>query len=56
MLLFMRPLTRFAEEQPAVDQTKYGIKEKLRDCIRHERRVEFAMEGRRYTANLFFFF
>jgi len=34
---------------PAVDQTKYGTKEKLRDYIRHERRVEFAMEGQRYN-------
>lgn len=34
---------------PAVDQTKYNTKEKLRDYIRHERRVEFAMEGQRYN-------
>jgi len=34
---------------PAIDQTKYGTKEKLRDYIRHERRVEFAMEGQRYN-------
>ena len=34
---------------PAVDQTKYNTKEKLRDYIRHERRIEFAMEGQRYN-------
>jgi hypothetical protein len=33
---------------PAVDQVKYNTKEKLRDFIRHERRVELAMEGQRY--------
>jgi starch-binding outer membrane protein, SusD/RagB family len=34
---------------PAVDQVKYNTKEKLRDYIRHERRVEFAFEGQRYN-------
>lgn len=34
---------------PAIDQSKYNTKEKLRDFIRHERRVEFAMEGQRYN-------
>lgn len=34
---------------PAVDQVKYNTKEKLRDYIRHERRVEFALEGQRYN-------
>jgi hypothetical protein len=33
---------------PAVDQAKYNTKEKLRDYIRHERRVELALEGQRY--------
>ncbi|MCF0074144.1 RagB/SusD family nutrient uptake outer membrane protein [Dyadobacter sp. CY261] len=33
---------------PAVDQTLYNTKEKLRDFIRHERRIELAMEGHRY--------
>lgn len=33
---------------PAVNQTLYNTKEKLRDFIRHERRVELAMEGHRY--------
>jgi len=34
---------------PAVDQAKYNTKEKLRDYIRHERRIEFAFEGQRYN-------
>jgi starch-binding outer membrane protein, SusD/RagB family len=34
---------------PAVDQAKYNTKEKLRDYIRHERRIEFALEGQRYN-------
>jgi hypothetical protein len=34
---------------PAVDQAKYNTKEKLRDFIRHERRVELALEGQRYN-------
>lgn len=33
---------------PAVDQTTYNTKETLRDFIRHERRVELALEGLRY--------
>ena len=33
----------------AVDQAKYNTKEKLRDYIRHERRVELALEGQRYN-------
>lgn len=33
---------------PAVDQLKYNTKEKLRDYIRHERRIELALEGQRY--------
>ncbi|WP_138475018.1 RagB/SusD family nutrient uptake outer membrane protein [Dyadobacter bucti] len=33
---------------PAVDQTLYNSKEKLREFIRHERRIELAMEGHRY--------
>jgi len=34
---------------PPVDQAKYNTKEKLRDYIRHERRIEFAFEGQRYN-------
>ncbi|MEI6949305.1 RagB/SusD family nutrient uptake outer membrane protein [Paraflavisolibacter sp. H34] len=34
---------------PKVDQARYNTKEKLRDYIRHERRVEFALEGQRYN-------
>lgn len=34
---------------PPTDRVKYNTKEKLRDYIRHERRVEFAMEGQRYN-------
>jgi starch-binding outer membrane protein, SusD/RagB family len=34
---------------PPVDQAKYNTKEKLRDYIRHERRVELALEGQRYN-------
>jgi hypothetical protein len=34
---------------PKTDQAKYNTKEKLRDYIRHERRVEFALEGQRYN-------
>lgn len=33
---------------PKVDQTLYGTKETLREFIRHERRIELAMEGHRY--------
>ena len=34
---------------PPTDRTKYSSKETLRDYIRHERRVEFALEGQRYN-------
>lgn len=34
---------------PATDQALYNTKEKLRDYIRHERRIEFALEGQRYN-------
>ncbi len=34
---------------PAVDQAKYNTKETLREFIRHERRIEFALEGQRYN-------
>lgn len=33
---------------PPVDEAKYGTKETLRDFIRHERRIELALEGHRY--------
>ncbi|MBX3257795.1 MAG: RagB/SusD family nutrient uptake outer membrane protein [Chitinophagaceae bacterium] len=33
---------------PPVDRAKYNTKEKLREFIRHERRVELALEGHRY--------
>lgn len=33
---------------PDVDRSKYGSKETLRNFIRHERRIELAMEGQRY--------
>lgn len=35
-------------EMPPVDRVKYSTKETLRDFIRHERRVELALEGLRY--------
>lgn len=34
---------------PATDQAKYNTKELLRGYIRHERRIEFALEGQRYN-------
>jgi hypothetical protein len=34
---------------PAVDQSKYNTQARLRDFIRHERRVELALEGQRYN-------
>jgi hypothetical protein len=34
---------------PAVDQARYNTKETLRDYIRHERRIELALEGQRYN-------
>lgn len=33
---------------PVVDQSLYGTKDALREFIRHERRIELAMEGHRY--------
>lgn len=33
---------------PAVDQTAYNTKEKMRELIRNERRIELAGEGQRY--------
>ena len=40
-------LVRQRAGMPAVDQTKYGTKDKLRELIRRERSVEFAGEGLR---------
>jgi starch-binding outer membrane protein, SusD/RagB family len=40
--------TRTGVAMPKVDQTMYATKETLREFIRHERRVEMAMEGHRY--------
>jgi hypothetical protein len=34
---------------PEVDRSKFDSKDKLRDYIRHERRIEFALEGHRYN-------
>jgi hypothetical protein len=34
---------------PAVDQLKYNTQALLRDYIRHERRIELALEGHRYN-------
>jgi hypothetical protein len=33
---------------PAIDRTKYATKDLMREFIRHERRVELALEGHRY--------
>ncbi len=33
---------------PPVDQVAYNTKDKLREFIRHERRVELGLEGQRY--------
>lgn len=33
---------------PPIDQTLYNSQSSLRECIRHERRIELAMEGLRY--------
>lgn len=41
-------LIRLRAEMPAVDREKYNTKEKLRNLIRNERRVELAAEGLRY--------
>jgi len=40
--------SRTGINMPPVDETVYNTKDKLRDFIRHERRVELAMEGHRY--------
>ena len=40
--------TRTGVGLPKVDQTLYSTKETLREFIRHERRIELAMEGHRY--------
>jgi hypothetical protein len=34
---------------PPVDEARYDTKEELREFIRHERRVELALEGQRYN-------
>jgi len=34
---------------PLTDQSKYGTQVALRNYIRHERRIEFALEGQRYN-------
>lgn len=34
---------------PVTDRVKYNDQEKLRQYIRHERRIEFALEGQRYN-------
>jgi len=39
---------RTGVNMPQVDKEKYNSKELLRDYIRHERRIEFALEGQRY--------
>lgn len=41
-------LIRLRAGMPKVDRAKYATKEKLRDLIRNERRVELAVEGLRY--------
>jgi hypothetical protein len=33
---------------PALDRTRYSTKDLLREAIRHERRIELALEGQRY--------
>lgn len=40
--------TRAGVDMPPVDEAAYNTKELLRDFIRHERRVELALEGHRY--------
>ena len=40
---------RATVNMPAVDQARYNTKETLRNYIRHERRIEFALEGQRYN-------
>lgn len=39
---------RTGVEMPDVDQSGYNTRESLREFIRHERRVELALEGHRY--------
>lgn len=39
---------RASVNMPAVDQARYNTKELLREFIRHERRIELALEGQRY--------
>jgi hypothetical protein len=40
--------TRPTVNMPPVDEAKYSTQEALRDYVRHERRVELALEGPRY--------
>ncbi|RZK92381.1 MAG: RagB/SusD family nutrient uptake outer membrane protein [Pedobacter sp.] len=40
---------RIGIAMPATDQTKYNTQALLRNYIRHERRIEFALEGQRYN-------
>lgn len=40
--------SRTGVNMPPVDQAVYNTKDKLRDFIRHERRVELGLEGHRY--------
>ncbi|ALJ01774.1 hypothetical protein DC20_22145 (plasmid) [Rufibacter tibetensis] len=40
--------SRTGVNMPPVDESKYNTKEALREYIRHERRVELALEGQRY--------
>ena len=39
---------RTGVDVPEVDQERYNTRESLREFIRHERRVELALEGHRY--------
>ena len=40
---------RTTVDLPGVDRAVYNTKDKLREYIRHERRIEFALEGHRYN-------
>ena len=40
---------RTTVDLPGVDRGVYNTKDKLREYIRHERRIEFALEGHRYN-------
>ena len=40
--------SRTSVNMPPVDQAVYNTKDKLRDFILHERRIELALEGNRY--------